>query len=286
MAPLNAGILILLSAVFSVLTVKSKVPTGADANSPSFSDRDTPINDLASPVSEPIFQGVNFTQIASKRWYGVQEADESTDKTQVNTVWPWPVKCQGPPPVQPIRYCYKDQRSADNLEDIVNHAIARWGPAMQGHVSALSIDLDEGAGGKIDVFCSDPRISDDALVISDETIEDNPAWNWEQCDTHSSTGYDYTSSVRGRHTLEFCHLKPDAKEGSRPFAIRKLTSNGSKLPRGFQSIERSREAKCLRRLLTLRNLNEGAMMHELGHVMGLAHEVSKGFDRSIVYALI
>ena len=66
-------------------------------------------------------------------------------------------------------------------------------------------------------------MSDDALVISDETKDDDDEWNWEQCDTQSTTGYDYESTDRGRHTLETCHLKPDAVDKTTPYAIRAMT---------------------------------------------------------------
>lgn len=162
------------------------------------------------------------TAAASKRWYGVEKPDDSTNKQQEGRSFPWPVKCGPPNSVQPLRYCFKDQRSADNLIDIVNHAIARWAPAMQDHVSALSIDLDQGTGGDHHVYCSDSRVSGDALVISDETKDDNEQWNWEECDTQTTTGYDYSSNTRGRHTLEFCHLLPNQKEKTTPYAIRAM----------------------------------------------------------------
>ncbi|KAK3686548.1 hypothetical protein LTR37_019718 [Vermiconidia calcicola] len=172
---------------------------------------------------------------ASKRWYSVEDSDENTDLKQEGKSFAWPVKCSGPPsPVQPVRYCFKDKRSKDNLKDILDSAISRWGPAMQEHVSALSIDLD---AHDPEIYCDNDRVSDDALVISDETKEgaENDDWNWYECNTQSTTGYDYSSDARGRHTLEFCHFKPDDREGTRKWAIR-------------------------------------GMMHELGHVIGLQHE--------------
>lgn len=52
-----------------------------------------------------------------KRWYGVPEGD----KTTILGGWgPWPVMCKEPEPVQAIRYCFKDKRSADNLQPIVD----------------------------------------------------------------------------------------------------------------------------------------------------------------------
>ena len=85
-------------------------------------------------------------------------------------------------------------------------------PAMQNHISALSIDLDFGNDPK--VLCRDPRVSDDAVVISDATKDGDDDWNWYHCATESTTGYNYESDERGRHTLDFCHLIPGDEEKS------------------------------------------------------------------------
>ena len=195
---------------------------------PSFSSRSVPVmmhtedateqlqqpTSNAPPVPDPMStyttgklgSGCTRKAAATKRWYGVEISDESTDRDQEGVAYAWPVRCGPPNPIQPVRYCFKDERSAKNLDDIVNHAIARWAPAMQNHVSVLSIDLD--FGNDIHVYCEDDRVSNDALVISDETHDNDDDYNWNMCSTQSTTGYDYESDLKGRHTLEFCHLIP------------------------------------------------------------------------------
>ena len=154
----------------------------------------------------------------SKRWYGVEDLDASTDTDVPDKAFAWPVKCGPPNPVQPIRYCWKDKRSVDNLEEVLNHAIARWAPAMQDGVSALSIDLDDGTGGDKHVFCSDERVSADALEIFDATADDDEE-DAEEVDSFTTTGYDYYSDDRGRHHMWFGHLDPNDREGTLAKAI-------------------------------------------------------------------
>ena len=183
-------------------------------------ERDVPFTTLNLTTSAT--RQCSKKRSSSKRWFEVEVLNNETDKDEVDTAWSWPVKCKGTPPIQPVRYCYKDKRSTDNLEDILNHAIARWGPAMQEQVSALSIDLDEGTGNDPHVYCSDPKISGDALVISNQTKDGDDEWDWDKCDTQSTTGYIYESDERSRHTLDFCHLKTDAVEKMKPWAIRAM----------------------------------------------------------------
>ncbi|KAK4548754.1 hypothetical protein LTR36_008527 [Oleoguttula mirabilis] len=161
-----------------------------------------------------------------KRWYGVNVLHPP----MILGGWgPWPLMCPGPNQKQPIRYCFKDQRSHDRLQTIVDQAVARW-----AHALAPASNLEIGYDHDDTYLCNDAKIRPDALVISDESTDGNE--NWDDCDTKSTTGYKYTTdNARGRHTLEFCHLKPGDEAATEPGAVR-------------------------------------AMMHELGHVMGLAHE--------------
>ena len=87
------------------------------------------------------------------------------------------------------------------------------------------------------LLCGSPEVRPDALVITDMTKDNNQAWNHgPECPTDSaSTGYDYSSKTSGRHRLDFCHLDPQDITGTEARAVQ-------------------------------------AMMHELGHAIGLQHE--------------
>lgn len=87
------------------------------------------------------------------------------------------------------------------------------------------------------LLCTDPSVRPDALVITDKTKDNDQAWNHSpECPTDSaSTGYNYRSKDRGRHRLDFCHLDPQDVKGTQAPAV-------------------------------------VAMMHELGHAIGLQHE--------------
>ena len=65
-----------------------------------------------------------------KRWYGVPEGE----KTMIRGGWgPWPVMCKEPEPVQAIRYCFKDKRSADNLQSTVDQVSVHFHAARSRH---------------------------------------------------------------------------------------------------------------------------------------------------------
>ena len=163
-----------------------------------------------------------------KRWYGVKPLHPPII---VGGWGPWPIMCpNAPAQTQPIRYCFKDARSATTLQPIVDQAVARWAHALHP-ASSLQIGLDDETAK----VCSDPKVRPDALVISDESRPDDPKWDWDSCHSQSTVGYNYGSDAKGRHTLEFCHLKPGDEVETGPTAVQ-------------------------------------AMMHELGHVMGLQHE--------------
>ncbi|OQO04361.1 hypothetical protein B0A48_10972 [Cryoendolithus antarcticus] len=136
----------------------------------------------------------------SKRWIGVQPIKD--DKV-IGGYGPWPVLCAGPQQMQPVRYCFKDDRSKMNLQPILDKAIVKWAHAMT--VSTVTIVPDNAET----LSCSDPKIRDDALVIVDGTKDGNDEYNWNECSTESATtGYDYAGKQRGRHLLTFCHLIP------------------------------------------------------------------------------
>ncbi|KAI7313889.1 hypothetical protein KC315_g11530 [Hortaea werneckii] len=145
-----------------------------------------------------------------KRWYGVPEGE----KTTILGGWgPWPVMCKEPEPVQAIRYCFKDKRSADNLQPIVDQAVARWAHALHPS-TALTISLDNHD----EKVCND-HVRKDALVVTDTTRDGDEAFNWERADTLTTTGYDYRSKDPWRHSLKFGHLVPGAGEKNRETAV-------------------------------------------------------------------
>lgn len=87
------------------------------------------------------------------------------------------------------------------------------------------------------LLCSSRDVRSDALVITDMTKDNDKTWNHgPDCPTDSaSTGYDYASNKPARHKLDFCHLDPHDIKGTSARAVQ-------------------------------------AMMHELGHAIGLQHE--------------
>lgn len=124
-----------------------------------------------------------------RRWYGVQPSSGNNDNQGGHT-YPWPVRCTNPQYYQPICYCFKDQRSANNLHDILLNAISVWAHAIEA--TALSVDLLPPAGGDAGVLCGDQRLVDyrDALVISDETEDRDDSWNQSDgCQTATTVGY-------------------------------------------------------------------------------------------------
>ncbi|KAM0718962.1 hypothetical protein Q7P37_006034 [Cladosporium fusiforme] len=161
-----------------------------------------------------------------KRFFGVEGLDDSQSGSLLLS---WPVI----KPNQPVRYCFADDRSHQNLKEIVDQAIAKWAPAFED--SNLEIIPDN----KEALICTYPTTRVDALIITDMTKDNNPRWNRApECTTESATtGYDWTPATRNlkRHHLNFCHLDPDDIKGTKAQAIR-------------------------------------AMTHELGHVIGLQHE--------------
>lgn len=99
-----------------------------------------------------------------------------------------------------------------------------WAQATK--VTALKIELAGGCGGDPQVLCGDDRLAGDrdALVISDETIDNDAAWNkGPQCQTVTTVGYRYSEQDRPyRHSLKFCSFGPDITDGDKANAIRAM----------------------------------------------------------------
>lgn len=138
-----------------------------------------------------------------KRWYGVKPLplEGSGQSIMSPYYYPWPATCNSPT-VQPIRYCWKDVRSQQNLQVVIDKAVAAWSHAMEG--SSLTVMLDPTCHGNEKCLCSDPGVATDALMISDETRDGDDAWNeGSDCVTASTVGYRYIP--KGQPDMPFRH---------------------------------------------------------------------------------
>lgn len=127
-----------------------------------------------------------------RRWYGVKTLpSEGLEHGYISPhYYPWPITCSDPKVVQPIRYCFKDERSAKNLQKIVDMSIAAWAQAML--VSSLAITTEPSCRGVEPCLCSDSGVAKDALMISDETRDEDDEFNLgPNCVTASTVGYRY-----------------------------------------------------------------------------------------------
>ena len=134
------------------------------------------------------------TSATPKRWYSVK-GDPS------NPCAPWPAVC---PNQNWVRYCFVNQRSADNLIDIFAGAVAEWQPAIR--VSALDIQPDPACEQSIKCICNAQSqngltVSGDTLRISDGVtgLNGNGRANGG---TFTTIGYMYQGPP-GRHYLNF-----------------------------------------------------------------------------------
>lgn len=180
---------------------------------------------LASFANESMqADDVNFLW---KRWYSVPEYP-GKDKAVDPFVYPWPIVCVEPY-IQPIHYCFRDARSAKNLEHVVKQAVVKWGHAIDN--TALTIELDPRTKGNPSMLCSQlgGDGDKDALVISDESIDDpdiakqKDQFYSSACQTKATVGYTYEPKVPFRHTLKFCEVAPWNPKADYPTAIRKMT---------------------------------------------------------------
>lgn len=138
-----------------------------------------------------------------KRWFSVD--------TKVLQLAPglthgiWPTIDRNGETYHSIRYCFNNERSAENLHELVESAIQKWSPALSPHTN-LKIELDMGCNGDVKCICQDGCTSPDAVIISDTTREKDPNF---KAPTHSTEGYYYDSTNRAnRHQMAIGHLVP------------------------------------------------------------------------------
>lgn len=125
-----------------------------------------------------------------KRWYGVPALPTDGTRIKPPHYYPWPATC-GEPIIQPIRYCWKDERSQKNLQAVLDTAISEWVHTFHP-VSSLQIILEPTCNGNVKCLCSDTGVAKDALMISDETRDGDDDWNLgPDCVTASTVGYRY-----------------------------------------------------------------------------------------------
>lgn len=174
------------------------------------------------PSRKATASAVNGTSIA-KRWHSVDDRVGMSLPAPYN--FAWPITCSSPKKVQPIRYCYRNARSAKNLKPILEEAIKIWAPAMA--VSAMTIIPDPACDDHDECICTQHGASPDSLVLSDETIDGDLQHNQsEECATETTVGYDYIP--RGepdrpwRHYLRFGEWDPHDPEKTWAFAVRAL----------------------------------------------------------------
>jgi len=145
-----------------------------------------------------------------KRWYSVDDLQTIQKDGQLNKVkhapWPSRQECNGGQ--QWVRYCSKDDHSANNLLEFLAPAIALWMPAIK--YSSTKIQPDYGCQDdvrkELNYRCicgpqaNGKHNSADALVISDG--QPNPGNEATYIKSSwSSVGYGYTSDLAGRHQL-------------------------------------------------------------------------------------
>lgn len=210
-----------------------------------------------------------------KRWYGVKTLPATgVEQGYISPhYYPWPITCSNPKVIQPIRYCFKDERSATNLQPLVDKSNAAWAHAMVA--SSLTITVEPTCRANAKCICSDPGVAKDALMISDETRDDDEAWTLgPDCVTASTVGYRYIPTGQPnspyRHysksspqtqviplpltdilLVKFCSLAPKYSWGREDVALRDMVHEF-----GMSLSLQSREH----------------MLIDLGHVMGLQHE--------------
>lgn len=135
-----------------------------------------------------------------KRWYSVDELEYFNRKQKLHRTRhaSWPVVCGH----QWIRYCFKDEHSADNLLDFVANAAVLWSTVDQYSNTAIQPDI--ACEGNYRCVCgtqpNGQQTMADALVITDGRGDNDNKDTWET-DTWCTLGYDYTNNAPERHHL-------------------------------------------------------------------------------------
>ncbi|KAI6844416.1 hypothetical protein KC340_g754 [Hortaea werneckii] len=117
-----------------------------------------------------------------KRWFSVDDLEYLKEKGKLDKVAnaPWPEVCGH----SWLRYCFKDEHSANSLLDTLANAIALWAPAE---------------------FYTDMSTANDALVISDGRPDPDDEGTWLD-GTETTSGYNYLSDAPGRHYMQFTNI--------------------------------------------------------------------------------
>lgn len=165
----------------------------------------------------------------NKRWYSI-----TGQLTHIDPLTAWPTMadiqpaCRGSPMGSQrwVRYCFKDQRSMDNLLWILVPAIARWAPAM-GY-STLRIEPDIGCGpGNWRCVCG-PHTSPDVLVIDDGAAAGKS----------TATTVGYMPGVQGLMTFSAYDPQAQGLEAQKNYGIatmvHELGTFFQRLPRGLE----------------------------------------------------
>ncbi|KAI7514384.1 hypothetical protein KC347_g657 [Hortaea werneckii] len=172
-----------------------------------------------------------------KRWFSVDDLEYLKEKGKLDKVAnaPWPEVCGH----SWLRYCFKNEHSADTLLDTLANAIALWAPAEL--YTDMVVQPDYACNGDYRCVCgtqpNGQSTANDALEISDGRSDPDDEGTWLD-GTETTSGYNYLSDTPGRHSMQF--------------------TNFNHLQQPLSEVERNRVI--------------GTMAHELGHAMGLEHE--------------
>lgn len=181
---------------------------------------------------------INHTDFFSKRGYSVTTSMQPAAEERR---YPWPsaigLSCQG---TSWVRYCFKDQSSADNLFDLLLEVIARWQPATDFSTMEIKPAI-KGDGcwsaDTIDFYCiCTAETEADALEIWDG-IPPNGDVSQQRRTSMSTTGYQFQPRTRTRNWMLIGCINP-----------KKAKKRG------------------------VRDACVVEFMHEMGHAIGLIHE--------------